>query len=66
MKLPTATVMTPTSSVSASQVRHLRRKLSAAAVRPASLAELGRIGGVGAKKLEAFGDAFLEVMRQEG
>ncbi|PLK27348.1 DNA helicase RecQ [Novosphingobium sp. TH158] len=32
--------------------------------RPASLAELGAIGGVGARKLEAYGDAFLSVIRQ--
>ena len=35
-----------------------------AASRPASLAEMGRIGGVGTRKLEAWGDAFLEVIRQ--
>ncbi|HVR90420.1 MAG TPA: DNA helicase RecQ [Novosphingobium sp.] len=34
-----------------------------ATLRPASLAELSRIGGVGAKKLEAFGDAFLAAIR---
>ncbi|CAH0497905.1 DNA helicase RecQ [Novosphingobium sp. CECT 9465] len=34
------------------------------ASRPASLAELGQIGGVGARKLEAHGDRFLEVIRQ--
>jgi ATP-dependent DNA helicase RecQ len=33
-----------------------------AARRPASLAELGEIGGVGAKKLEAYGDRFLSVI----
>ena len=32
-------------------------------VRPASLAELGEIGGVGTRKLEAYGDAFLNVIR---
>ena len=32
--------------------------------RPASLDELGRIGGVGTRKLEAYGDAFLAVIRQ--
>jgi len=37
-----------------------------AAVRPATLAELGAISGVGARKLEAFGDAFLAVIRQHG
>jgi len=35
-----------------------------AAARPASLAELGEIPGVGARKLEAYGDAFLAVIRQ--
>ncbi len=35
-----------------------------AAVRPASRAELGEIGGVGARKLEAYGDAFLAVIRR--
>ena len=34
-----------------------------AAARPASLASLGEIGGVGARKLEAYGDAFLQVIR---
>lgn len=35
-----------------------------AASRPASLAELGQIGGVGSRKLDAYGDRFLEVIRQ--
>ncbi len=35
-----------------------------AATRPASHSELSRISGVGAKKLEAYGDAFLQVIRQ--
>jgi ATP-dependent DNA helicase RecQ len=35
-----------------------------AALRPASLAALGEITGVGARKLEAYGDAFLSVIRQ--
>ena len=35
-----------------------------AAARPASLAALGEVGGVGARKLEAYGDAFLSVIRQ--
>ena len=35
-----------------------------AARRPASLAELGALPGVGARKLEAYGDAFLAVIRQ--
>ena len=35
-----------------------------AAARPSSLAELGRISGVGGRKLEAYGEAFLEVIKQ--
>jgi ATP-dependent DNA helicase RecQ len=35
-----------------------------AARRPANLAALGEIGGVGARKLEAYGEAFLGVIRQ--
>ena len=35
-----------------------------ATARPASLDALGRIGGVGARKLEAYGSAFLTVIRQ--
>jgi len=35
-----------------------------AAARPASLAELGRTSGIGSRKLEAYGDAFLAVIRQ--
>jgi ATP-dependent DNA helicase RecQ len=35
-----------------------------AASRPADLAEMGRIGGVGTRKLDAYGDRFLEVIRQ--
>jgi ATP-dependent DNA helicase RecQ len=35
-----------------------------ASARPASLAKLGEIPGVGARKLEAYGDAFLAVIRQ--
>jgi ATP-dependent DNA helicase RecQ len=35
-----------------------------AALRPATLAALGEVGGVGARKLEAYGDAFLQVIRQ--
>ena len=34
-----------------------------AATRPASLAELAALGGVGAKKLEAYGERFLQVVR---
>jgi ATP-dependent DNA helicase RecQ len=37
-----------------------------AAMRPASRAELGAINGVGARKLEAYGDAFLGVIRRHG
>jgi ATP-dependent DNA helicase RecQ len=37
-----------------------------AAARPATLAELGEIGGVGARKLEAYGDSFLAVIRRLG
>jgi ATP-dependent DNA helicase RecQ len=35
-----------------------------AAMRPSSLSELGTISGVGARKLEAYGDAFLAVIRR--
>ncbi|HVJ00319.1 MAG TPA: DNA helicase RecQ [Sphingomonas sp.] len=35
-----------------------------AALRPASLAQLSNISGVGAKKLDAYGDAFLAVIRE--
>ena len=35
-----------------------------AAMRPASLAQLGTISGVGERKLEAYGEAFLQVIRQ--
>jgi len=35
-----------------------------AALRPASLRELGEVGGVGARKLDAYGEAFLNVVRQ--
>jgi ATP-dependent DNA helicase RecQ len=35
-----------------------------AALRPVSLSELGAISGVGARKLEAYGDAFLAVIRR--
>ncbi len=34
-----------------------------AAKRPTSLSEMGEIGGVGARKLEAYGDQFLDVIR---
>jgi ATP-dependent DNA helicase RecQ len=37
-----------------------------AATRPATLAELGRISGIGARKLEAYGDAFLAGVRNAG
>ncbi len=35
-----------------------------AAARPATRAALGTISGVGARKLEAYGDAFLQVIRE--
>jgi ATP-dependent DNA helicase RecQ len=35
-----------------------------ATARPASLSELGELGGVGTRKLEAYGEAFLNVVRQ--
>ncbi|WP_225205179.1 DNA helicase RecQ [Novosphingobium huizhouense] len=35
-----------------------------AAIRPASRAELGAIGGVGQRKLDAYGEAFLDVIRR--
>ncbi|MBM7404995.1 MULTISPECIES: DNA helicase RecQ [Sphingomonas] len=35
-----------------------------ATMRPSSLQALGRITGVGARKLEAYGDAFLQVIRE--
>ena len=35
-----------------------------ASIRPASLEALGQIGGIGARKLDAYGDAFLSVIRQ--
>jgi len=35
-----------------------------AARRPATQIDLGQIGGVGARKLEAYGDRFLDVIRQ--
>ena len=35
-----------------------------ASARPVTLVQMGEIGGVGAKKLEAYGDAFLAVIRR--
>ena len=35
-----------------------------ASLRPASLAQMSNISGVGAKKLDAYGDAFLQVIRE--
>jgi ATP-dependent DNA helicase RecQ len=35
-----------------------------AALRPDSLAQMSNISGVGAKKLDAYGDAFLQVIRE--
>jgi len=37
-----------------------------AAARPANLSEMETIPGIGARKLEAYGDAFLAVIRQHG
>ena len=37
-----------------------------AAVKPASLTQMSSISGVGARKLEAYGEAFLEVVRDHG
>ena len=37
-----------------------------AVLRPASLSALGEVGGVGVRKLEAYGEAFLNVIRQHG
>ncbi|MGY4395099.1 ATP-dependent DNA helicase RecQ [Sphingomonas sp. UYAg733] len=36
-----------------------------ATLRPASIGALGGISGIGARKLEAYGDAFLQVIREE-
>jgi ATP-dependent DNA helicase RecQ len=35
-----------------------------AGLRPRTLAEMGAISGVGARKLEAYGQAFLEVIAE--
>ena len=35
-----------------------------AALRPRDLAELGQLVGIGARKLEAYGEAFLAIIRQ--
>jgi ATP-dependent DNA helicase RecQ len=37
-----------------------------AALKPQTLGGLGQVSGVGARKLEAYGDAFLEVIRNHG
>jgi ATP-dependent DNA helicase RecQ len=37
-----------------------------AAVRPSTRDELAQINGVGARKLEAYGDAFLALIRRHG
>lgn len=42
-----------------------RTLIEMAEKRPANLDEMARIGGVGAKKLSSFGDAFLEVINGE-
>src|SRR3546814_8829699 len=36
------------------------------ALKPTSLAQMSNISGVGAKKLDAYGDAFLAVIRDNG
>ncbi|MET1754240.1 DNA helicase RecQ [Novosphingobium sp. RD2P27] len=36
-----------------------------ASARPSSLSEMGRICGIGSRKLDAYGDAFLAVIRQQ-
>ncbi|WP_204328359.1 HRDC domain-containing protein, partial [Stenotrophomonas maltophilia] len=35
-----------------------------ALLRPGSIAAMGNISGVGARKLDAYGDAFLQVIRE--
>ena len=35
-------------------------------MRPATSSQLGEISGVGARKLEAYGDAFLAAIRRHG
>jgi ATP-dependent DNA helicase RecQ len=35
-----------------------------AAARPGSIGELGQVNGVGARKLEAYGEAFLRVVKE--
>ena len=42
-----------------------RTLIEMAEVRPATLDQMARIGGVGAKKLEQYGDAFLQVINGE-
>ncbi len=42
-----------------------RTLIEMAELRPASLDQMARIGGVGAKKLDQYGDAFLEVINGE-
>ena len=42
-----------------------RTLIEMAETRPPDLDDMARIGGVGAKKLEQYGDAFLEVINGE-
>lgn len=37
-----------------------------AALKPATRAALAQISGIGARKMEAYGDAFLSVIREAG
>ncbi len=37
-----------------------------ATLRPSSLAALGRIAGIGQRKLDAYGQAFLDTLRSHG
>jgi ATP-dependent DNA helicase RecQ len=52
-------------SVPAYIVFNDRTLIEMAEVRPATLDDMARIGGVGAKKLDQYGDAFLEVINGE-
>ncbi len=54
-----------TQSVPAYIVFNDRTLIEMAEVRPATLDQMARIGGVGAKKLEQYGNAFLEVINGE-
>jgi ATP-dependent DNA helicase RecQ len=52
-------------SVPAYIVFNDRTLIEMAELRPATLDQMARVGGVGAKKLEQYGDAFLEVINGE-